>query len=86
MSITPMTRNSSLVGSIEKNRTEHIRVAFRDFNGRLYLDLRVFAKQPVSGDCSSTNKGICIKLSDVPRLQALLDKAVRLGEIEEDGK
>jgi len=83
MSIRLKTRNDSLLGIIEKNRTEHIRLAFKEFRGRLFLDLRVFEKRPGSVDCSPTKKGICMKLSDVPKFQALLDKAVTPGAIEE---
>lgn len=78
-----MTRNDSLVGIIAKNRTEHVRVAFTELGGRLYLDVRVFARPPENSNFNPTKKGICIKLSDVPKLQALLDKAVTLGAIED---
>src|SRR5204862_6141195 len=70
-----MTAFPVILGHVEKNSRERIRVALDEYNGRKYLDLRIFA-QTIDGE-KPTKAGITVRLDRIRDLRRLVDAAER---------
>ena len=73
-------RNYDLVGVIEKNAWEQVRVKFAVFKGDVYVDVRVYGKYSSGREYGPTPKGVCIKASKLRQLIGLLERAAELDE------
>ena len=78
--------DSDLIGVIEKNRGEDVRVALSSFNGVPLIDIRIYADFGNGPDRNATRKGASLRVERLPELIALLtlaaDKARATGLIE----
>jgi len=63
-----------LLGEIERNKTEKIKVETREYKGKDFLSARIFYHAD-SGEWLPTKKGITIKPDQVKELIELLQKA-----------
>lgn len=63
-----------IVGRIKKNAREQIRVALAEYKGHRYVDLRIVVPDPDGGD-RPTKSGLTLKLSAIPELAELLNRA-----------
>ena len=68
-----------ILGYIDKNSRERIRVAIEAYSGHTFLDVRVFALGD-GGEPKPTKQGVTIRLDRVRDLQRLIDSALQ--EIE----
>lgn len=67
-----------LVHEFERNSRETIRIHVQEFRGAVYLDLRMFYKDPSTGNLRPSPKGITVK----PELYAeLLHGVVAAAEV-----
>jgi ornithine cyclodeaminase/alanine dehydrogenase-like protein (mu-crystallin family) len=66
----------TLIGAFEKNASEKVRVAFKEFSGELYLDIRIYAKCSSQQQYVPTTKGVCIAANKLGQLKDLLERAV----------
>ena len=67
------------IATIEKNRSEELRVALKEYKGRDYLDIRTFI-EPYADEGQGrvpTKKGITVPLDKLPELIAALQEAER---------
>ena len=65
------------IATIEKNRSEELRVALKEFKGRRYLDIRTFI-EPYADEGQGrvpTKKGVTLGLAKLPELIAALQQA-----------
>ncbi len=65
------------IATIEKNKTEELRVALKEFKGRRYLDIRTFV-EPYADEGQgrvATKKGVTCPLAKLPDLIAALQDA-----------
>lgn len=62
-----------IIGTVEKNSREKVRVAIDTYKGHTFLDIRVF----VDGDDGPqpTKKGLTIKVDRISDLRSLLEAA-----------
>ena len=63
---------STDIATIEKNKTEELRVALNEFKGRRYLDIRIYI-DPYADEGQGrvpTKKGVTCPLSKLPDLIA----------------
>ena len=77
-----------IIGSIEKNKREEIRVTLSNFKGHDLVGCRVWFK---AGDSyKPSSKGISVNVRVLPRLIGLLEeaekKAIELGVMNMDGE
>jgi Transcriptional Coactivator p15 (PC4) len=74
MSGTNDTEYPFVIGSVQKNSRDTIRVAVDSYKGHTYLDVRIFAN---GGDDPprATKQGVTIKLDKIAELRALLEEA-----------
>ena len=78
--------SEELIGSVQKNRTAEVRIRNLVYQGRLYLDLRVFEEprpgspeakaNPQLGYRGPTSKGVTIVMSRAAELIELCAKAL----------
>ncbi len=69
--------DAKTIGTIEKSRTEELRVSLQGFKGRHYLDIRVYA-DPYADEGQGrvpTKKGIKLAPAKVGELIAVLRRA-----------
>ena len=68
-----------LIVTFKKNSIDEIRVAFSEFKGRTYLDMRVYTELEDSKDKDKvpTKKGLTIRPDLLPELIEALQKAHR---------
>jgi hypothetical protein len=81
----------TLVGIVEKNRTEEVRVRLAVWQGCDFVDLRVFAEfDGTDGERRPTKRGVAIAVHRLPELvtalQGALAEAQRQGLIQEGGR
>ena len=65
------------IATIEKNRSEELRVALKEFKDRHYLDIRTYI-EPYADDGQGkvpTKKGVTVPLAKLPELITALQKA-----------
>ena len=65
------------IATIEKNRSEELRIALKEFKGRDYLDIRTFI-EPYADEGQGrvpTKKGATLAVAKLPELIAALQKA-----------
>ena len=65
------------IATIEKNRSEELRVALKEYKGRRYLDIRTFI-EPYADEGQGrvpTKKGITVSLPKLPELIEALQAA-----------
>ncbi len=63
-----------LIGSIEKNQIEEIRVRLVEFHDRPFIDIRVFATMDATGK-GPTRKGVAVRPDLIPELREILEHA-----------
>lgn len=64
-----------LIGTIEKNSEEEIRIGWNSYNGTEYLDLRIFYR--AEGDeMKPTKRGVTVRPEQAPELLELIERAV----------
>jgi hypothetical protein len=63
-----------LIGEIQKNSTEKIRVSIESYKGHEFIDVRVYYEDD-TGEWRPTKKGIAIAHDKVDELLELLRKA-----------
>ncbi len=64
------------IATIEKNRSEELRIALKEFKGRHYLDVRTYC-EPYSDEGQGrvpTKKGVTVPLAKLPELIEALQK------------
>ena len=65
---------NNLIGEIQKNTIEKIRIQWAEYQGRRFLDVRVYFEDSV-GEWKPTKKGIAIAPDKIESLAELLRKA-----------
>jgi hypothetical protein len=77
-----------IVGQIEKNKREEIRVTLSNFKGHDLVGLRIWFK--AGDDYKPSSKGIALNVRILPQLIGMLEaaekKAVELGVLDLDGE
>lgn len=68
---------ATLIGVVDHNKTQDIRVRAVQWHGRDYLDLRVFYTHDASGDRKPSRKGISIPVHHVAEVHAFVDEGAR---------
>ncbi len=66
------------IATIEKNKTEELRVALKEFQGHNYADIRTY-RDPYPDDGQGrapTKKGVTMAVTKLPDLVAALQQAV----------
>ncbi len=63
-----------VVGDLERNPTEVVRVSAEEFKGRKYIDIRIYFKND-EGEWKPTKKGVTVQPERLDDLIALLTKA-----------
>ena len=63
-----------VVGEIERNPTERLRISTESFKGRDYIDLRIYYEAD-GGEWKPTKKGVTIAPDKVDEVIELLSKA-----------
>ena len=66
-----------LIGQFHKNSIEIVKVSIQEFNGKPYVDMRIWAlnKPAEQGSEVATKKGICISVELLPEMIDALEKA-----------
>ncbi|MBP2159544.1 MULTISPECIES: transcriptional coactivator p15/PC4 family protein [Asticcacaulis] len=62
-----------MIGDVQKNSRELVRVSLTEFKGYKLVDVRIYAG--ADDDAKPTGKGISVKASTLPALIVLLQKA-----------
>ena len=65
------------ITTIEKNRSEELRISLKEYKGHRYVDIRTFA-EPYADEGQSripTKKGVTLKLEDLAEFIAALQEA-----------
>jgi len=65
-----------IIGEIERNPTERLRVSTENFKGRDYIDLRIYYEAD-DGEWKPTKKGVTIAPDKAEEVIELLSKASR---------
>jgi hypothetical protein len=63
-----------MIGDLERNATEVVRVSAEEFKGRKYIDIRIYFKDN-EGEWRPTKKGVTVQPDKVDELVGLLKKA-----------
>lgn len=63
-----------VIGEIERNPTERLRISTENFKGRDYIDLRIYYEAD-GGEWKPTKKGVTIAPDKVEEVIELLGKA-----------
>ena len=63
-----------MIGDLERNATEVVRVSTEEFKGRKYIDIRIYFKND-EGEWKPTKKGVTIQPDRIGDLISLLNKA-----------
>ncbi len=64
-----------LIGEIEKNSLQKIRVTSETYKGHDFVDIRVYYRDEAEDDYKPSKKGIAISPDKIEELIALLKKA-----------
>lgn len=65
-----------LIGVVEKNRSEDVRVAISTWSGKPMIDVRQFAGFNGASERSATKKGIGLRIDRLPELIEVLTQAL----------
>jgi hypothetical protein len=63
-----------VVGQVERNETEVLRISTEEFKGRAYIDLRIYFENN-EGEWKPTKKGVTINPEKVDQVIELLREA-----------
>lgn len=63
-----------VIGDIERNPTEVVRVSVSEYKGRKYVDIRIYFKN-TEGEWAPTKKGVTVQPDRVEEMVALLKQA-----------
>lgn len=63
-----------LIGEIEKNQSEMIRIAIEEFKGYEFLDIRVYFKDS-NGEWKPTKKGVAVPTDKIDTLSGFIREA-----------
>lgn len=69
--------NNTMVAQIQKNALDEIRIAFSEYKGHKYLDIRVHTVFDGDPEPRPTKKGITIKPEQIGELLEALQEAER---------
>ena len=71
-----------LIDEFQKSGIEKVKIRFTRWQGREFLDVRVFISPPPGSQKAekATHKGICLRLDLVPKLLESLSKAQKILE------
>jgi hypothetical protein len=64
-----------LIGEIEKNDLERVRISVQSFKGGVYLDIRTYFHQRDNDDWIPTRKGVSIPIDNINDLMKYTRKA-----------
>ncbi|MBM3558756.1 MAG: hypothetical protein FJX53_02455 [Alphaproteobacteria bacterium] len=67
--------DSILIGEMQKNTSETVRVQLTTFNGHHLTDLRVFTKYDSTGELGPTKNGVSLKVEQLDALIGALTEA-----------
>jgi len=70
-----------LIGVVEKNRSEDVRVAISTWGGTPMIDLRVFASFSGAPERAATKKGVGLRIERLPDLIELLNRALEKARV-----
>jgi len=75
-----MKDDEILIDEFSRNSIEKVKIRFTRFQGREFLDVRVFISPPPGSQEADkpTHKGICLRLDLVPKLLESLKKAQKI--------
>jgi hypothetical protein len=66
--------DAMMIGDLERNATEVVRVSAEEFKGRKYIDIRIHFKDS-EGEWKPTKKGVTVQPDRIDELIGLLKKA-----------
>ena len=66
--------NDRVVYAIRKNPKEEVRFTFREYQDRMYLDVRLWFQPGKGGEYHPTTKGIRLSLEFIPELRKALER------------
>ncbi|MGW8272929.1 MAG: transcriptional coactivator p15/PC4 family protein [Thermodesulfovibrionales bacterium] len=64
-----------IIGEIERNETERLRVSAESYRGKDYLDIRIYYLEQSSGEWKPTKKGVTLAPEKIDEFSALISKA-----------
>lgn len=67
-------QEASVIASFPKNKREEIRLRLTEWEGKPYVDIRVFFAKG-EGGWAGTRKGICLSAEQLPELVAAIEKS-----------
>jgi len=70
-----MAEARQVIATISKNQKEEVRVALTEWNGREFVDVRIYTDLGDSDDLVPTRKGVSLRLDRLDRLIAALEAA-----------
>jgi len=79
------TTEQRVIGCVDKNASEEIRVDRGLFNGRDVLGVRVWTKPVVGGEAKPTPKGITCRVETWQELLPLIEQAVQAAPADASG-
>ena len=65
-----------VVHTFAKNSREEVRATLKTWNGHRLADIRVFASDDEGDGDHPTRKGICVKVSDLPKLREAVEALI----------
>ena len=68
-----MSKNSILIGEIQKNALEKIKVTLQDYKEHRFIDIRVYYEN--NGIFYPSKKGICLNKDNYKETLKLIEKA-----------
>ncbi len=63
-----------MIGEIERNETEVVRVGVEEYKGRKYVDIRIYFEND-AGEWKPTKKGVTVSPEKMAEFIALINKA-----------
>lgn len=63
-----------ILGEIERNPTERLRVSLENFKGRDYIDLRIYYQED-NGEWKPTKKGVTVSPEKIDEIISFFSKA-----------
>ncbi len=75
-----MTDASQFIATVEKNRSEDVRIALTEYMGADLVDLRIWAAYDGAGERKATRKGVSLRIGQLPALLRALEAAQEAAE------
>lgn len=67
-------QEAPVIASFPKNKREEVRIRLTEWEGKPYIDIRVFFATG-EGEWAGTRKGICLSAEQLPELMTALERA-----------